>query len=414
MSHGVPDPGTAAGPLRRWQLAVALAGRDLLHEWPITTCQVLALAAVLAPLLVLFGLKSGIVTTLTERLHADPRNRELVIVGSYRLEPQWFAELRARPETAFVAPRTRSLAATLDLSVPGGSALAAIEMVPTARGDPLLGAALPAPLRLEEVLLSRPAAMRLGVQAGDHLVGTVARRVEGEVQAARLDLKVIGVVPETHFSRDGVFVGEELMVATEEFRDGRSPSVARPAQDRGARTFASARIFARGLDDVAPLADWLRGENLEVRTRAAEIEMVKSVDRVLAFLFQVIAGMGVLGYAVALAASLWANVDRKRKELALLRLVGFPSAAVVVFPAAQAMLISLFGTGLSLLAYEAVSATLNAVLSSNLAAEEFICRLLPAHATVAVLTTLAVGLVASAVGAFHASSIDPADSLREL
>jgi putative ABC transport system permease protein len=142
--------------------------------------------------------------------------------------------------------------------------------------------------------------------------------------------------------------------------------------------------------------------------------MVKSVDRVLAFLFQVIAGMGVLGYAVALAASLWANVDRKRKELALLRLVGFPSAAVVVFPAAQAMLISLFGTGLSLLAYEAVSATLNAVLSSNLAAEEFICRLLPAHATVAVLTTLAVGLVASAVGAFHASSIDPADSLRDL
>ncbi len=107
-------------------------------------------------------------------------------------------------------------------------------------------------------------------------------------------------------------------------------------------------------------------------------------------------------------------MDRKRKELALLRLVGFPSAAVVTFPAAQATLISFLGIASSLLAYAAVSTALNAVLSSSLAAEELVCRLAPAHVAAAVVATLGVGLLASVIGALHAARIDPAESLRDL
>ena len=58
----------------RLALAVRLATRDFGHDWRIALCQVLGLAAVLAPLLVLFGLRFGLIDTLAQRLIEDPRN----------------------------------------------------------------------------------------------------------------------------------------------------------------------------------------------------------------------------------------------------------------------------------------------------------------------------------------------------
>ena len=49
-----------------------LSLRDYLHERLLSACAVLGLAAVLAPLLILCGVKFGVVETLTERLRSDP------------------------------------------------------------------------------------------------------------------------------------------------------------------------------------------------------------------------------------------------------------------------------------------------------------------------------------------------------
>ncbi|HKU99161.1 MAG TPA: hypothetical protein VJR58_27960, partial [Vineibacter sp.] len=123
---------------------VALALADARHEWRATLCLVLALAAVLAPLLVLFGLRFGVVQTLTERLANDPRNLEIVPIGAGRFDKAWFDRARTWPEVAFVIPRTRAIAASMDLLNPGGSAVN-VEMIPTAPGDPLLKGHLPYP-----------------------------------------------------------------------------------------------------------------------------------------------------------------------------------------------------------------------------------------------------------------------------
>lgn len=77
---------TAAPAGRQWQQACRLAFRDFLHEWRVSLCLIFALAAVLAPLLVLFGLKSGIIATMTERLRADPHNLEITLRGHQRLD----------------------------------------------------------------------------------------------------------------------------------------------------------------------------------------------------------------------------------------------------------------------------------------------------------------------------------------
>lgn len=412
LSPHPPAPRTG----RTWALSLALAWRDFLHEWRISACHILALAAVLAPLLILFGLKSGIIVTMRERLLADPRNLEVVIVGSHQLEPAWFRTMATRPEVGFLLPRTRSLAATLDVLAPSGRSLAGVEMVPTTSGDPLLDRAMPLPAGAGEVLLSHTAARQLGVAVGDTLTAVVARRKNEERQVARLPLRVVGIVPEAAFSRDALFVTLDLLVATEEFRDGLASTLpvgsGAAAADRE-RAYASARLFARGLDDVGPLADRLREAGIEVRTRAADIEMVKAIDRVLTLIVSVIAAIGITGYLLSLAASLWANVDRKRRELATMRLIGFPTASVVSFPATQALLVAAAGTALAFAAYGGVSAIFNRALAANLMRDEFVCRLMPADMAVAALGTLCLALVASAIGGFRASRIDPTESLRE-
>ena len=45
-----------------------LASRDYVHEWLMSVCFVLALAAVLGPMMVLFGLKFGIVGAMVDQL----------------------------------------------------------------------------------------------------------------------------------------------------------------------------------------------------------------------------------------------------------------------------------------------------------------------------------------------------------
>jgi putative ABC transport system permease protein len=412
-----PLPGSAT-PLRQWRQTCVLAWRDFLHEWQVSLCLVLALAAVLAPLLVLFGLKSGIVTTMSERLKADPRNLEITLRGHYRLEPEWFRQLAVRPDVRFLVPRTRLLAATLSLETAASASLLDLDMIPTAAGDPLLGPDLRPLEGLTEILLTETAAGKLNVRVGDRLTATVSRRLNDQAQAVQVMLTVAGIVSESAFGRDAVFVSLPLLVATEDYRDGYAVAELGAGDGRrerpAVRSFASMRLYARQLDDVAPLAAWLRSQGLEVVTRAKDIETVKAIDRVLTFVFVILASIGVVGYLLSLATSLWANVDRKRREIALLRLIGLGTAPVVGFPAIQAALVAVGGVVLAAVVYVAVAAAFNAAFASELNREEFVCRLAFSDGVAAGFLTLGFALIASVVGGYRAAKIDPAEGLRAL
>src|SRR5690606_3612238 len=82
----------------RMRLVGRLALDDYRHEWVLSGCSVLALAAVLIPLLVLFGLRYGIITNLLDPLIENPRYREVTPVTSGRYTPEWFETMRARDD----------------------------------------------------------------------------------------------------------------------------------------------------------------------------------------------------------------------------------------------------------------------------------------------------------------------------
>jgi putative ABC transport system permease protein len=164
-----------------------LATKDYLHEWQVSICFVLALAAVLGPMLVLFGLKFGIIGGMIDELIEDPTNREIRPVSSARFDDNWINQMRARKDVEFILPRTRSIAATVQLSSDKADRFVNVEMIPTASGDPLLQKTS-APETINQIVLSPTAARKLNIELGDQIKGSVTRRYLGEAERVELRL----------------------------------------------------------------------------------------------------------------------------------------------------------------------------------------------------------------------------------
>jgi len=392
-----------------------LASRDYRHEGQMSGFYILALAAVLGPMMVLFGLKFGIVGAMVDSLVEDPRNREIRPVGSGRYDAGWIAAVRARPEVGFLVPRTRSIAASIDLTSPTNPGILQVELVPSAEGDPLLPTGLPAPAGMYRIVLSASAAKRLGVSAGDSLDGSLARRFRGERERVHLSLVVTAVAPPSAFARDAAFVAVPLLEALEDYRDGRAvPELGWSGDTGEARSYPSFRLYARSIHDVAALKLGFEQQGIEVRTRAADIELVQRMDRNLATIYWAIAIIGLVGFALSLSASLWANVDRKRKELSVLRLVGFRTGDIVWFPMVQALYTGVLGWGLASVIYLGAAEAINQLLADQLAAGQSVARLLPEHYGVALALTLVSALAAAGMAGWRAARVAPSDGLREL
>ena len=387
-----------------------LALSDYRHEWRMSFCFILALAAVLAPMMVLFGLKFGIVSQMADALVQDPANREIRPIGSGHYAPAWFTALGAQPGVGFLTPKTRAIAATVDLQNRTLGRIETAEMIPTGAADPLLPAGIRRPQGYRSAVLSAEAARKLALDTGDTVNASLVRRFQGQRERVHLALTVAGVAPSAAFPRIGVFVSHDLLVAAEDFRDGRQVpelnwSGAQPLPDD--RAFPGFRLYARGIDDVAPLRDYLEARGVTVRTQATRIETVKRIDRNLTMIFWIVATVGLIGFSLSLGASLWANVDRKRRELSVLRLVGFQSTDIVFFPVLQSLFTGVLGWALAAAIYAAIEIGINRIFP-----DQTICRLLLIHYIGALLLTLMAASLAATLGGLRAANIEPSEGLR--
>ena len=401
-----------------WQLLIELASRDLWFDRMVSLCIVASLIAVIAPLLLLFGLKYGVVLQLRDNLRSDPRNLEIKMLGNGNLDQHWIDALRAHPAAGFVMPLTRSLNTQADLQSDRQHFAADAEMIPSASGDPLLQGVIAPPQSLRDVVLSASAAKKLQAQPGDKIQLMVQRKLDGRDERGRVEVNVTGVLADTAFSRPAALVKLELLIAMEDFRDGwevplfgiDTGSGQVPPRDH----FARARIYARDLDSVAPLADWLQQRHIEVSTRARDIEAVKAIDRVLSLIFAVIAWTAVIGCAASLVGAFLANIDRKRKDLALLRLLGFRRGAVGGYVMVQASVLTSLAFAVGFGAYLLGSAVFNRALGANLAQGAFVCHLENSHIALAFVSALLIATLGAGIGGFRAIHIQPAESLREI
>jgi putative ABC transport system permease protein len=396
---------------------LTLSFRDYSHEWRMSGCFVLALASVLAPMMILFGLKFGIVSSMINDLVEDPENREIRAVGSGSYSDDWMASMRARQDVAFIIPKTRALAATIQLKSDKATRIYSTELLATAKGDPLLRDLQVTPVGYKSLILSEEIANKLNVQAGDVIDGSLARQFRGKRERVHLDLRVLAVAPARVISRKIAFVSLELLLASESFKDGRAVEELGwkgNEQTADERDYPSFRLYARSIDDVAPLVEELQQQGIEVKANLNQIRTVKSIDKNLTIIFWIIACVGAVGFSFSLGASLWANVDRKHKELSILRLVGFQGGKIIMFPVLQSLYTGILGWLLAVLIYLMAEQSINQILAPTLQIDRVICFLLPEHFFWALGLTLSVAASAAILGGVRASRIEPSDGLRDM
>lgn len=399
----------------RVSLVASLAWQDYCADRRLSACTVLALVAVIAPLLVLFGLKFGLISSLTQRLEQDPAVREVIPLGGGRFSADFITRLGARPDVAFAVPRTRQIAATADLASPTRARVINVEMIPTAIGDPLLGT-LSVPVELDSIILSHTAAEKLGSQAGDWLDASFTRQVAGQAQAQRTRLRVLHVLPLAAFERDALFAPLALLEAAEDYRDGRgvpalgwAGEVSSPGEQR---VYPAFRLYARQLGDVETLRRSFADNGLPVSTQAQAIAQVQSLSRNLSIVFWIITGLAVAGACAAVFAGALAAVERKRRELSILRLLGLSTGALLLFVALQALYSGVFAALLAAVLYSLAELGLNRLFMQ--VAEQYASHLLPRHYLAALLAVLVASACAATLGGWRVARIEASEGIRDV
>lgn len=602
-------------PLR---VVPGLAVSNLVHEWILSLCLVIAVAAVVAPLVVLLGLKYGTIETLRDRLVKDPVYREVRPAQIHDFEAKWLEEVGSWPEVQFLVPSVLPLSSIVHAKRPGTNRLEMLDLFSTAPGDPLLLENGVPPPQPGECVLTAEAARILALQAGDFLQAKVTRNRAGQRETAGSRLLISGVLPlragalpriycrldfvldveaykqgyavpkrgwagdrpEPFLSFDGavLFISQELdpiarsgliintglarikrldpgevqetvgitgpktwsayqvispgtvvtlsslqalgrklrgrehillpyvkdltlnqdtgrklrpiglsLSDTEasllglpslpwgSFTGQAGPGsrllqalvpdaplddrrvtfqgnlemefdlaavgqsglerIIVPAEllgvlrtglhrdvvfDARSREFALVqggfrgfRLYTKSIDSVPGVAQRLQDQGIEVIAQVESIQRIQVLDAGLGRLYGLLAGLGICGGAAVLLSSLYAAVERLRRDLGILRLVGLGRRHVFFLPLIQGQLIAAAGLALGFAASFSLARIINHTFASELVPGEKFCTLPPGYVIGIVILTLVLALVSSLAAAWRATRIDPAEVLRE-
>ena len=178
-------------------------------------CQSLALAAIMAPLLIIFGLKYGLVESMKEALLSNPAALEIVVDGSVSDVPGIMERMEHWPELAFAVPSVGYVYSRVNLAAGHGGEEIEAELVPTADGDPLLlntGCGIP---EEGEAVISANVARQLNIRKGDTL--TVRAYRDSQRELLQKQLRVRSVLDERYDAGLSLYVPLSNTVELENF-----------------------------------------------------------------------------------------------------------------------------------------------------------------------------------------------------
>ena len=416
--------------MRNALLMLRLATRDWWHERLLSLCAVLALASMLTPLLVLHGVRVGLVESLRNNLLQDPTALIIIPVGSSGsgyTEAQ-MAALRARPDVLFVIARTRDVAAEMQFVSKSG-AFVPLTLEPTAEGDPLLqrhrqpvptsgGAGKQA--TQTTAVISASAARKLGVSVGDSVEGRLGRtRPDGIMERQSFAMTVTGVLPAEATAYDTAFLPLSVLEDVQDYRDYVAVpqrGFAGDARSNDVRRYESFRLYARDLDSVPVLDKLLEKQGINVLTKAKSIADIKRIDSAITQLLAVIALAVGSGFIAFTLSSALAAVRRKDKMLGMLRLLGFSRGALLLYPLGQTLLTGACGVlvawGFALGVAHGIDVLFAAQMTGTNAGA--ICVILPEHMLLTLAAVLGLSTLAALYPAFRAAGVDPALVVRDV
>ena len=382
-----------------------LAFKELRHDWKATGVLLCVIVSIVTPLLILYGLKQGVINTQREILLNDPCNLEIKMSGHYRLSHTWFEQMAKDPRIQFIIPITRFLNTDITI-IDKENKSRSVDLIPTAFGDPLLNlAGIQTPEKDNEVLITHALAKRLHINKGEQLQAQLFRTVENQSQTSHTLLTVKNILPDySCLQRTAALTTLNFLESVEDFKEGQPvnlfeveeekptkmplqkkitpnksvigifddtfPSFFEPliknnkalileenidnliidslkktkltATSQMRASYAKARIFAKSIDDIPILSDELRSssEEIEVISKATEIEKLKKLNYFLNIILLTVSLIGVVGGGLALGGNFLLTIDRKRLQIAQLRLLGIGKKNIAFFLWIQAIIIT--------------------------------------------------------------------------
>lgn len=150
-----------------------------------------------------------------------------------------------------------------------------------------------------------------------------------------------------------------------------------------------------------------------MNTELERIAEVRRLDHYTRLIFWLVAAVGVVGGISALTASLYASVERKKRELNVLRLLGVLKQELVLFPVAQGLMLSSGALLLSVFIFAMVAGLINQLFRTQLRTEESLCTLSLGHFVVLFVGVWLLSVIAATFAALRATRLDPAEALRD-
>ena len=98
----------------------------------------------------------------------------------------------------------------------------------------------------------------------------------------------------------------------------------------------------------------------------------------------------------------------------MLRLIGFKSARIVMFPVLQSFYTAVLGWLVAVLVYLCFEYLINFFLAPRLNLDRALCFLLAEHFLWALGLTIVIAISAAILGGVRAAGIEPSDGLRDI
>lgn len=399
-----------------WQLAL----KDLWHDRNVSLCIIAALVAVIAPLLLLFGLKHGVITQLQHDLTQKPDLLEIKTQGNtHRLDLSWIQSVQEREDVSFAIGLTRSLNTEAQVFKTEQAAKNNFkdhlysEIIPTQPGDPLLRKHL-ASIDAEHVAISYALAQKLNAKIGDPLFFRLARTSNGIKKFVYIQSTIDYILEPKDYPRPATFVPMGFLLGIEYFIDGIHDDfiVVDPVPTQ--HQFANVRIYANNMSDVLQLSEWLEQQHINTHSQQSAIQSMLTINQVLSLIFTVIAGTALVGGCISLTGSFLANIDRKRQLISTLRLLGFNKKNIVSYITIQVFFITTFSFISALVFYFLGSSIFNTALGTHNQTAAFSTYLNYQQLGLAFAITSLLSFIVALIGAIQSMRIEPAESLREL
>lgn len=331
------------------RLSIRFAIADLIHDRLLTAVGIVLFAALIAPPVVLHTLRVGLVETWAQDLAKDIRNREVIIVGENQISDEDLTGIGDWPETDFVVPEPSFFVSTQRARKADSRGIALdLNLRTTTLGDPVMAGFLDVPLAAFETVLTASAARKLDVNVGDSVALLLARTpADSSPMRETVPLLVVGVLPDQRWGGENGFVSPQTLLGFREWLtfDSDNPAGLPPLETA---TWQSMRIYAPEVAAATALRDRLDALGFETRLMTDQVDRILKLEVGLRQVFNIVLILSATAFVITAFLLQWLSVVRKKRDFALMSVIGMTRGHLAVFPAFQGVMMTALACAISL------------------------------------------------------------------